>query len=67
MTDVVIVGLRKKAIVAPRSALGMLWLQMHFADDEWEVLSQGSFVLSRACATEMIIDAQDAQLDITFE
>ena len=65
--DIHVVTLREKCIIAPRSVLGMLWLQMHFADEEWEVLSQGSFLLSRACATEMVMDAQEAELNVTFD
>jgi hypothetical protein len=65
--DIHVVTLREKVIIAPRSVLGMLWLQLHFEDEEWEVLSQGSFLLSRACATAMVMDAQEAELNVTFD
>lgn len=65
--DLHVVTLREKAIIAPRSATGMLWLQLHFSDDEWDTLSQGSFLLSRACATELVIDAQEAEMIIEFD
>lgn len=65
--DLHVVTLREKVIIAPRSATGMLWLQLHFLKEEWGVLSQGSFLLSRDCATELVIDAQEAELIIDFE
>ena len=65
--DICVVTLRHKAIVSPRSVLGMLWLQLHFEDDEWEKLSQGSFLLERHNAVMMVEDAQEAELIILFE
>ena len=65
--DIHIVTLREKVIVAPRSVHGMLWLQLHFEDEEWEVLSQGSFLMSRANATQMVMDAEEAEINVTFD
>jgi hypothetical protein len=65
--DIHVVTLREKVIIAPRSVVGMLWLQMHFTEEEWEVLSQGSFVLSRANATQMVMDAQEAEINVSFD
>lgn len=65
--DICVVTLRHKAIVSPRSVVGMLWLQLHFEDEEWEKLSQGSFLLERANAAMMVKDAQEAELMVLFE
>lgn len=65
--DICVVTLRDKAIVSPRSVLGMLWCQLHFEDDEWEKLSQGSFLLERGNAVMMVEDAQEAELMVLFE
>lgn len=65
--DIHVVTLREKVIIAPRSVLGMLWLQMHFEDKDWKVLSEGSFIMSRANATEMVMDAQEAEINVTFD
>ncbi len=45
----------------------MLWCQLHFEDEEWEKLSQGSFLLERHNAVMMVEDAQEAELIILFE
>ena len=65
--DIHVVTLRQKVIVAPRSVLGMLWLQMHFTDEEWKALSEGSFLMERHNASEMVMDAQEAELIVTFD
>lgn len=65
--DIHVVTLRQKVIVAPRSVLGMLWLQLHFTDEEWKALSEGSFLMDRHNAAEMVMDAQEAELRISFE
>jgi hypothetical protein len=65
--DICVVTLRHKAIVSPRSVVGMLWLQLHFEDKEWEKLSQGSFLLERVNAAVMVEDAQEAELIVLFE
>ena len=65
--DICVVTLRHKAIIAPRSVVGMVWLQCHFSDETWKKLSEGSFLLSRADATEMVGDAESARLKVLFE
>ena len=65
--DLHVVTLREKVIIAPRSVLGMLWLQLHFTDEEWKALSEGSFLMDRHNATEMVMDAQEAELMIHFD
>lgn len=65
--DICVVTLRHKAIIAPRSVVGMVWLQCHFSDETWKTLSEGSFLLNRADATEMVGDAEMAKLKVLFE
>ena len=65
--DICVVTLRHKAIITPRSIVGMLWLQCHFEEDYWDQLSEGSFLLERANAAELVEDAQAAELMILFE
>ena len=65
--DICVVTLRHKAIIAPRSIVGMLWLQMHWEEDYWDRLSEGSFLLERANAAELVEDAQAAELMVLFE
>ena len=48
----------------PASAIGMLWLQTHFADEHWDDLSRGLVALSPSCSESLIADALDAGLKV---
>ena len=47
-----------------RSALGMLWLQTHFENDQWEALSNNTVIVSEENSKLLIEDASNAGLDI---
>jgi len=47
-----------------RSALGMLWLQTHFENDQWEALSNSTVIISEENSKLLIEDASNAGLDI---
>ncbi len=48
----------------PKSAMGMLWLQTHFENDQWEALSNSTVVISDKNSQLLIEDATDAGLNI---
>ena len=48
----------------PKSANGMLWLQTHFEDDQWEALSNSTVIISEENSQLLIEDATNAGLDI---
>ena len=48
----------------PKSAIGMLWLQTHFEDDQWEALSNSTVIISEENSKLLIEDAINAGLDI---
>ena len=48
----------------PASAMGMLWLQTHFADEHWDDLSRGLVALSPSSSESLIADALDAGLKV---
>ena len=48
----------------PVSIFGMLWLQTHFEDDQWEALSNHSTVISQENSKLLIEDASKAGLNI---
>ena len=48
----------------PKSAIGMLWLQTHFENDQWEALSNSTIIISEENSKLLIEDAIDAGLDI---
>ena len=48
----------------PKSAIGMLWLQTHFENDQWESLSNSTVIISEENSQLLIEDASNAGLDI---
>ena len=48
----------------PISAAGMLWLQTHFKNEEWEALSNNLVLISEENSKFLIEDASIAGLDI---
>ena len=48
----------------PKSAIGMLWLQTHFENDQWEALSNSTVIISEENSQLLIEDASNAGLDI---
>ena len=47
-----------------KSVLGMLWLQTHFDNDQWEALSNSTVIISEENSQLLIEDATNAGLDI---
>ena len=48
----------------PTSVIGMLWLQTHFEDDQWEALSNNQVIISKENSKLLIKDAISAGLTI---
>ena len=48
----------------PKSAIGMLWLQTHFENEQWEALSNSTVIISEENSKLLIEDATNAGLDI---
>ena len=48
----------------PKSANGMLWLQTHFENDQWDALSNSTVIISEENSNLLIEDASNAGLDI---
>ena len=48
----------------PKSAFGMLWLQTHFEDDQWEALSNSTVIISEDGSKLLIEDGTNAGLNI---
>ena len=48
----------------PKSAIGMLWLQTHCENDQWEALSNSTVIISEENSQLLIEDATNAGLDI---
>ena len=48
----------------PKSAFGMLWLQTHFENEQWESLSNSTVIISEENSQLLIEDATNAGLNI---
>ena len=48
----------------PKSAIGMLWLQTHFENDQWEAISNSEVIISDENSKLLIADATSAGLNI---
>ena len=48
----------------PKSPNGMLWLQTHFDNDQWEALSNNTVIISEENSQLLIEDATNAGIDI---
>ena len=48
----------------PKSASGMLWLQTHFENEQWEALSNSTVIVSEENSKLLIEDATNAGLNI---
>jgi len=50
--------------IQPKSVIGMLWLQTHFENDQWEALSNSTVIISEQNSQLLIEDATNAGLNI---
>ena len=48
----------------PTSVIGMLWLQTHFENDQWEALSNNAVIISKENSKLLVNDATSAGLNI---
>ena len=48
----------------PTSVVGMLWLQTHFENDQWEALSNNAVIISKENSELLIKDATSAGLNV---
>ncbi len=48
----------------PKSAIGMMWLQTHFENNQWEALSNSTVIISDENSKFLMEDATNAGLNI---
>ena len=51
-------------LLKPTSVIGMLWLQTHFENDQWDALSNNEVILSKENSNLLVKDATSAGLKI---
>ena len=50
--------------LTPTSVIGMLWLQTHFDNEQWEALSNNEVIISKEDCNLLVKDATSAGLKI---
>ena len=64
--DICLVNIDNKSnkSLKPISVIGMLWLQTHFDNEQWESLSNNEVIISKESSTLLVRDATSAGLKI---
>ena len=64
--DICLVNIDKELnqSLKPTSVLGMLWLQTHFENDQWEAISNNAVIISKENSELLVEDATQAGLKI---
>ena len=62
--DIRFVNTNNKIQIIPVSVHGMLWLQTHFKNNQWEAISSSEVVLSIEDSKSLLYDATDAGLTL---
>ena len=64
--DICLVNIDNKSnkSLKPTSVIGMLWLQTHFEDNQWEALSNNQVIISKENSKLLVKDAISAGLNI---
>ncbi len=65
--DIQLVDVIDQVFVVPQSIHGVLWLQTHFEEDDWDALTSGAVTLTRSDAAMLVIDAEDAELVVKYD
>ena len=52
--------------IVPRSVHGMLWLQTHFEDEQWEALAESRVIISQIDSKLLCKDADSAGLEVEY-
>ena len=63
--DLTLASLGQTDRLMPSSVLGMLWLQTHFEDEHWDLISRGEVELEPACSACLCQDATAAGLMVS--
>ena len=62
--DILLVGIEEYVQIHPASIHGMLWLQTHFEDSEWEVIASNQARILKEESQSLKNDAFEAGLTV---
>ncbi len=65
--DIFLVSMGEFVFVVPKTAAGMIWLQTHFDQNEWENLAASQVTISQGDAEMLRDDARRAGLNIYYD
>ena len=60
--DLLLISSSDKTHIRASSVHGMLWLQTHFDNSQWEAISSQRIILDKKNAEMLYLDAQEAGL-----
>ena len=65
--DIFLVGMGDFVFVVPKTAAGMIWLQTHFDQNEWDSLAASQVTISVSDAEMLMDDARGIGLNVYFD
>ncbi len=65
--DIFLVGMGEFVFVVPKTAAGMIWLQTHFDEDEWDSLAASLVTISQGDAEMLMDDARGMGLNVYYD
>jgi len=60
--DIILAASGDAFFISPETAAGLVWLQCHFPQDEWDYLTMGASFIDCMSASMLTIDAEDSGL-----
>ncbi len=64
--DIWLIETQEGTQLRPESIHGMLWLQTHFENDEWEALASKQVIIPKEDAKNLSQDAKKAGLTLNY-
>jgi hypothetical protein len=65
--DIFLVGMGEFVFVVPKTASGMIWLQTHFDQNEWDSLAASQVTISQSDAEMLMDDARYVGLNVYYD
>ena len=67
MTDITLTVYGDFYFIAGTSMAGLMWLQMHFPDEEWDYIAKEASFIDKPSATKLVIDAEDGGMKVSIK
>jgi len=60
--DIILAASGDAFFISPETAVGLVWLQCHFPENEWDFLTMGASFIDCTSASMLCVDAEDGGL-----